>query len=681
MRCIIGCHSSIKDGILEGLKYTDHIDGNATQIFLGSPQSASLSGKKDISNEEISLINKWLKDNNHTLIIHTIYLLNFCKYSSDKSQIKFAQDNLIYDLEKTEELGGIGCVLHIGKKVDLSEEEAYKNMVDNVLFVLDKTKDSAKNTKLILETPAGTGSQIATTLEEFGNLWKMIPSNYKKRLGVCVDTAHIFSSGRDIRTPEGMINYFNDFDKLIGLKYLTCFHINDSKKELNSRKDMHEGIGNGYIFEKDKGGNLNALKELWKFASKNKVPMVFETHSAGFYDAPKDKGKLLQEIKLFRDWDSGKNPKFKLKDSFPIPPRKGKVVIETVSKQNKKNGGGNSESYLKFKSNTLIVKKFEILRDYYKVNDDKIRLSSYNKAIYQLKHYNKEITDGKQLENLDGIGDKFIKKINEILTTKTLKKIKDLDAIKVIASYKKQNKPHLDITNVLGFGEVRALQLYKEGIKTIPELMKAYKDKKIKVTKQQKIGLDYHNDLIKPIFRDESNNIKLKIAKLLHKEKEDHIKTLSVELVGSYPSGKETSKDIDILLTSQVEGMGNNITDIYSGEEIMKDVVKILIDTGLIIETLSLGKNRFMGLVRLDDSLPARHLDIFLTRHDRHMFSHFHYSSGVEFNKLVRDKAKRMGYKLNENGLYKNNEKVYVKNMRELFKLLDMKYVPEKDRY
>ena len=131
----------------------------------------------------------------------------------------------------------------------------------------------------------------------------MFPKSYlnSKRLGVCVDTAHIFSSGRDISNVIGVKKYFKDFEKLIGKKHLTLFHINDSKATCNSRKDLHEGIGDGYIFGKE-NGSLLALKEIWKYAHKNRIPMV-EKHIVEEDQICQDNGLYQQEVELFRDWE------------------------------------------------------------------------------------------------------------------------------------------------------------------------------------------------------------------------------------------------------------------------------------------------------------------------------------------------------------------------------------------
>lgn len=684
MKCIIGSHSSISKGILEAVKYTHHIGGNTTQIFLGSNQSSSLKTKRKVSDEEVIEIKQWLKENDHILIIHSIYLLNFCNFPSDNHQIKYAQDNLIYDLELTEKIGGIGCVLHIGYQKDLDEDIAYANMADNVMFIINKTANTAKNTKIILETPAGKGSQIGTTLQEFARLWKMFPKKYHKRLGVCIDTAHIFSSGEDIRTKEGVKNYLTEYDKLIGKQHLSCFHINDSKQMLNSRKDQHEGLGEGYIFGEDKGGSLDALKEIWKFSKTHLIPMILETHSAGFYKAEKDDGKYYQEISLFRDWDNNINKKFKLKNSAVIPPISKKIKPKTSNKkskskkhqetkQEKQEKQEANKTYLKYNTNTNIVNQFEILQKYYKIKNDNIRSNAYQKAVFQLRKYPNEITKGEQVKDIDGIGAKLVGKIDEIIETGALKKVKSLNAINIIEDYdKKYKSPILD---VLGFGPTNVQKLKKQGIQNINNLRNAEEQGKIDLTQQQKIGLAHHNNLAEFIPREESKKIKDKINRLL-KANED-FKDLKVTIAGSYPSGKETSKDIDIIISTSKYKTKSAV----SKTNLMKNIITYLIEKGLIIHNISLGKTKFLGLLKLTKKSLHRHIDILLVPEEEFMFAYLHYTSGVDFNKIIRTKAKQNGFKLNESGLFdKENKKIKITTEKELFITIGMDYIPLKER-
>jgi deoxyribonuclease-4 len=195
------------------------------------------------------------------------------------------------------QIGAEGVVIHTGYQLKLERDEAYKNMVGCVMKAIDNSPNGAK---VIIETAAGQGSQIGVSIEDFAELWNMFPKSYRKRLGTCIDTAHIFAGGAEISTVEGTKKYLKDFDKLIGIEHLTLFHLNDSKKPVNSRKDQHQGIGFGYIYSKKFGGDINAFKTLVKFAYKNSIPMILETHN-GTADKPeKNEGNFADEIKLVK---------------------------------------------------------------------------------------------------------------------------------------------------------------------------------------------------------------------------------------------------------------------------------------------------------------------------------------------------------------------------------------------
>ena len=552
MTTIIGPHASISKGILNAIKYAESIQGNTLQIFLGSNQSTSLKMKTKITEEEIEEVRKYLKDNKIILVIHTVYLLNFCNHPPSSSQIKYALDNLIFDIELTARLGGIGCVLHLGYRKELDETIAYKNMVNNVKYAIDETnkKKINRNVKIILETPAGKGSQIGTTLEEFARLWNMFPKSYiDKRLGVCVDTAHIFSSGRDISNVAGVKEYFRDFERLIGKKHLTLFHINDSKATCNSRKDLHEGIGDGYIFGKG-NGSLLALKEIWKYAHKNRIPMVLETHSGGGPNMPKDNGLYQQEVELFRAWEKGLKPEktFKLNHKKTLKKTINKSTKKSTKKSNKKSKTKQSpQNYKKYTNNKRIVKIFTELSDIYDLSSNNIRRNAYQKAIYYIKRHPQEIKNGEDLNHINGIGKKMIQKMNEIISTKNLKLLEELKTNlnlnpnrnnnQVKRSKQKQNqKQKLELEDVLGIGRKKAEELRdKHNITRVSQLKKKLsqnvKDSSkntIKLTKQQEIGLQLHNQLKKKVSKGEAIKITNKIKKLISKNLKNLLKDSSL---------------------------------------------------------------------------------------------------------------------------------------------------------
>jgi len=287
---IVGCHASIANGILEGIKYVESIGGNALQIFMGSKLQSSLKYKHKFKDQnEINEIRTYLSRNKICLVIHSIYTMNLCKFPYTSNRIKYAHDNILYDLKYGNMIGAKCVILHLGSKnKELTYEEAINNIVGNIKYIMTKMQ---KGIMLSLETSAGGGNQIGWNLEELSQIWQKINSNNNNsnsknsknsknnKLGICIDTAHIFVSGYDISTFEGISEYMKKFNSLIGIKHITNFHINDSRYPLNSKHDEHRGLGQGQIYNTDKG--IKALKYIKQLCIKRKIPMILETHSAG----------------------------------------------------------------------------------------------------------------------------------------------------------------------------------------------------------------------------------------------------------------------------------------------------------------------------------------------------------------------------------------------------------------
>jgi len=274
-RLIIGCHASITPSILAGLQYANEIGANAAQIFLGSNRSASLKTKTKLSDADILEIRNFLRKSKMLLIIHTIYLLNLCKAPPTSGQVKWMHANIWHDMKYGLKLGAKCVVVHLGSRLDKPIGEAINNLIANVNYILAK---APAGIQLSLETAAGAGSQVGYTLEELAQIWNGVKHNGAKRVGICIDTAHIFVGGEDISTPVGIHTYLARFNQLIGIRHITNFHLNDSRYPLGTRHDEHRGIGAGQIFNTPHGEA--ALATLTRFAYRHKIPIILETHGS-----------------------------------------------------------------------------------------------------------------------------------------------------------------------------------------------------------------------------------------------------------------------------------------------------------------------------------------------------------------------------------------------------------------
>lgn len=279
-KLLLGCHASITPSVLEGIQYAHGIGANAVQIFLGSNRSASMKTKTKLTDADILAIKEYITTNHIRLIIHSIYLLNFCKAPPTSGKVRYMHENLLHDMRVGAQLGAHCVVLHLGFKLDLLEEEALRNLIDNLNFVLAK---APKGILLSLETSAGRGSEMGFTLPQLAEIWKGVRHHGSSRVGITIDTAHIFVAGEDIRQPAGIRDYMRRFNALIGWEHITTFHINDSRYPLGSRHDEHRGIGRGVIFSKPE--NLAALRWITRFALQRRIPMILETHGSARTDS------------------------------------------------------------------------------------------------------------------------------------------------------------------------------------------------------------------------------------------------------------------------------------------------------------------------------------------------------------------------------------------------------------
>jgi deoxyribonuclease-4 len=233
-----------------------------------------------ITEEQIAETKRYIFLNDVTLFCHGQYLLNFIR---EGTTIQWARKSLIDDLRTLNKIAfnqsNTGVVIHLGKNVTKdSNIQCIKNFTDNIRNVIDNTMDC--NVKIILETSTKTKgpSDIFHKIETFGELKKSIEKDlgkelFKKRIGFCIDTCHIFASGYNIKTKESFDEFMSLWDTHIGIEHITLFHLNDSKGGEGCCRDLHEQIGSGLIYSEETSG----LKALLHFAKNNEIPIISET--------------------------------------------------------------------------------------------------------------------------------------------------------------------------------------------------------------------------------------------------------------------------------------------------------------------------------------------------------------------------------------------------------------------
>ena len=617
--------------ILEALKETKKLGGNILQIYLGNNVLTTLREKYrlDDENDEARIIKEYLKTHNMKIVIHAILTLNFCN-DPNHPRNKWGIENLVYDMNLCQKIGGIGCVIHMGRnktpKINITPDQCITNFVNSLIEVLNQTKKVA----ILLETPVQQNNIVGGTLEGFAKLFNSVPSKYQSRVKVCIDTCHIFSSGYDIKTKTGAEEYFVLFDKLIGLKNIYLIHLNDSKTPLNSHINRHAPIGQGFIFESQNG--IESLSYLINLFYKNQIPAVLETD----YENYKSELKYLKSLIT-------KSPK--KKESLKIP------SIKIPFKNNK-----NQINHQNIKP--LIINIFkEILQFHESLGSDegnihtKFRIDSYRKAIRSLEKFNRPIYSSNNVKNLEFIGKGFRNKINEIKETKTLKIYNNI----------KKNPNFAAKTNFLkiwGVGPKKAKEFIEKNIHSIKELQNAISKKNIKLTDQQLLGLKYYNDLNKKIPR----KIITKITKYL--QKINIRPKTKIHNAGSYRLGKEYSGDIDLIICYEKKNENPEL-----------EFYKILKDKNIIVETLSKGIQKNIYIVNFPNIDNIYHqMDVAFVPQEQLPWYLLYFGSSREFSKKIRSYASSLGYKLNEYGLFDKKTGVLInflpKSEEEIFKYL-----------
>ena len=278
MSLIIGSHVSYKNdtGLLGSVEEALSYGANTFMFYTGAPQNT----RRGAINDELTYKGyKLMKENNIALenvIVHAPYIINLCNDKNFDFSISFLKQEVI----RCEELGMTKLVLHPGASVGLERSHAIANIIKGLNIILDDNH----NVIICLETMAGKGTEVGKSFEEL----KFIIDNIKNKskIGICLDTCHINDAGYDLNNFDKVLD---EFDKIIGLDYLKCIHINDSKNTIGSHKDRHENIGLGTI------GFDNLINVIYNKRIEN-LPKILETPYVD--DIESDKKRIYPPYKF-----------------------------------------------------------------------------------------------------------------------------------------------------------------------------------------------------------------------------------------------------------------------------------------------------------------------------------------------------------------------------------------------
>ena len=259
----IGAHVSISGGVETAPGRGQEIDAKALGIFTKN-QRQWLA--KPLTEESVTGFKENLKTagiDPSLVVVHDSYLINIA--NPDPEKRKQSINALIDEAQRVEQLGLSLLNFHPGSGLkELTEDEALKTIGEGINTVLSQTTSAV----LLIEATAGQGAHVGYKFEHLSRL--IDETMDKDRVGVCIDTCHIFAAGYDIRTAETYATTIEEFSSVVGLEYLKAIHINDSKVEFSSRKDRHEKIGHGLL-------GIDAFRPLLNDDRLDGLPFILET--------------------------------------------------------------------------------------------------------------------------------------------------------------------------------------------------------------------------------------------------------------------------------------------------------------------------------------------------------------------------------------------------------------------
>lgn len=261
---LLGAHQSIAGGLHLAFDRIRRAGGESLQIFTANQRQWQTA---PLQEEELLLFRqKWEENHGMPVAAHTSYLINLAAVDPEKAEKSVAA--LVDELQRCRQLGIDMVVLHPGSHVGVGVERGLEAVAAHLDQALEQSGGADSSVRVLLETTAGQGTSLGSSFEELG--WLLGRSRYPHRLGVCVDTCHIFAAGYDLRSRAEYDRTVARLDRVVGCGHIFLFHLNDSSKGLGSRVDRHAHIGQGVI-------GLDAFRLLLNDSRFRNLPMTLET--------------------------------------------------------------------------------------------------------------------------------------------------------------------------------------------------------------------------------------------------------------------------------------------------------------------------------------------------------------------------------------------------------------------
>ena len=274
----IGAHVSASGGVSNAPLNAAKIGADAFAFFTKNQRQWS---SKPLELKEIDNFHKACEAHQidiNNILPHDSYLINLGH--PEREKLKKSRNAFIEEMSRCEQLNLTKLNFHPGSHLKQVDEGVCLNLIsESINIALDKTE----SVTAVIENTAGQGSNMGYRFEHLATIIDGVED--KTRVGVCIDTCHAFAGGYDLSTYESAHNVFNEFDKIIGFKWLKGMHLNDSKKKLGSRVDRHQSIGKGEI-------GMEAFRFILQDPRFNNIPLILETIDSSIWE---------QEIIMLRE--------------------------------------------------------------------------------------------------------------------------------------------------------------------------------------------------------------------------------------------------------------------------------------------------------------------------------------------------------------------------------------------
>lgn len=273
MSKLIGAHLSVSKGLHSIQPQMNDLNTTTCALFLRNPRGFN---SKPLTHADIK---KWNMHVTHPEILlpHGPYIINLANKDNFAKHHACLEDDLL----KCSQLGIKMYNIHPGSDVNNIGKKEALSLISKGINELEN-----KDVTVVLENTAGDGKKVGYIFEDLRDIIENV--YYKERVGVCLDTCHLFGAGYDIRTEDSFREVMENFKQIVGMRYLKGLHLNDSKECLGSRKDRHECLGKGKI-------GLDAFKFIMKNDLFNEMPLILET------PLPSEYKKELEMLRMFED--------------------------------------------------------------------------------------------------------------------------------------------------------------------------------------------------------------------------------------------------------------------------------------------------------------------------------------------------------------------------------------------